>query len=119
MLMNFCHEDLSQKNNFESYYFFVDEDYSKVCIASRKVKVSKRTLRVIHINQIYYVFFSGYNSSYTFPNLPNLAAQAAAAQAQANQTGVTAVSVSGNGGASSVTPGSCNTDWPEYSGVDR
>jgi len=61
---------------------------------------------------------SGYNSSYTFPNLPNLAAQAAAAQAQANQTGVTAVSVSGNGGASSVTPGSCNTDWPEYSGVD-
>merc|ERR550532_3403077 len=61
---------------------------------------------------------SGYNSSYTFPNLPNLAAQAAAAQAQANQTGVTAVSVSGNGGASSVTPGSCNPDWPEYSGVD-
>jgi len=56
---------------------------------------------------------SGYNSSYTFPNLPNLAAQAAQA---ANQT-VTAVSVSG-GGASSVTPGSCNPDWPEYSGVD-
>ena len=59
--------------------------------------------------------WESYNSNYTFPNVANLAVQAAAAQQTANT--VTAVSVSG-GAASSVTPGSCNTDWPEYSGVD-
>jgi len=58
--------------------------------------------------------WESYNSNYTFPNVANLAVQAAAQQT-ANT--VTAVSVSG-GAASSVTPGSCNTDWPEYSGVD-
>jgi len=54
---------------------------------------------------------SGYNSSYTFPNLANLAAVQAA---QAAGNAVTAVS--GGAAASSVTPGSCSTDWPEYSG---
>merc|ERR1712038_1434470 len=60
--------------------------------------------------------WESYNSNYTFPNVANLAVQAA----QTANTGVTAVSVSGRGqgGGSSVTPGSCNTDWPEYSGVD-
>jgi len=59
--------------------------------------------------------WESYNSNYTFPNVANLAVQAA----QTANT-VTAVSVSGGGqgGGSSVTPGSCNTDWPEYSGVD-
>ena len=89
--------------------------FQKCVLLLGKLKSAKEPSELYKLS----IFFSGYNSSYTFPNLPNLAAQAAAAQAQANQTGVTAVSVSGNGGASSVTPGSCNPDWPEYSGVDR